>query len=144
MKNRLISMTDKVEELTLTFKSKGEVLQKIVNNAKFRKLPIEKWMLVPCDEEGNVMKKPSEVGFLGSQEMQWDFYKQKYQQAKEKVLFEGFECNNYDSILKIENKNILIAQKVGKFNWMFTFKTIEDLVKHNLTLTPSAIKKFNL
>lgn len=72
-----------------------------------------------------------------------------YQQAKDRVLFEGFEI-----IKPSEKCYILLCSKNTDCQFLlekdFSFNierymdiTIEDLVKYDLTLTASAIKQFN-
>ena len=64
-----------------------------------------------------------------------DLHFKKYQQAKENVLFEGFEY------FESENNGNTVYNKYLDFRlglWYFNSRTIEDLVKYNLTLT----KKF--
>jgi len=59
-------------------------------------------------------------------------------------LFEGFEvedCKDFYILKYPKNEH---AETFKVFEDKFKGKTIEDLVKYNLTLTPSAIKQFNL
>ena len=56
------------------------------NYANFIKQKPEILMFIPCDENGNVLEEPIET--IGGVEM----YSKRYQQAKERCLFEGFEC----------------------------------------------------
>lgn len=63
-----VSMTNQALKFTLIYK---------YNN--FLKQPLELRMLVPCDEEGNVLKIPAMYSSIGIQE--------KYQKAKERVLY---------------------------------------------------------
>lgn len=125
----------------------------IFKYANFLKQPLELWMFVPCDENGNVLEEPKNY-------KEWDIKKlnvlydldlskyEEYQQAKKRCLFEGFEYKrtNYDLAtlhhlsLKenrewVENKNYCIVYLKD-----FESKTIEDLVKYNLQLTPTALK----
>jgi hypothetical protein len=114
---KLISMTDYVLEqekyLDITNRQK---LEHIINYANFLKQPLELWMFVPCDLEGNVLIEPIEQNPI--------YWSKEYQQAKERVLFEGFDLRDY---------NLLMIQKL---------KTIEDLIPHNLTLTETAKSLF--
>ena len=96
---KLISMTDYLPENPYS---------------KFLKQPLELWMFVPCDDNGNVLKEP----IINDSIKIWT-----YQQAKERCLFEGFE-----NIEKIAIK----------------FKTIEDVIFLHPTLTKTAIKHLGL
>lgn len=94
---KLISMTDFVSNYTETGCLLKEI-NKIRNYASFLKQPLKLEMFVPCDEDGNVLEEPkhiSETEFKMFEE--GGLYKaysenlSKYEQAKEKVLFEGFK-----------------------------------------------------
>lgn len=96
----------------------------------FGKQPLELWQFVPCDEDGNVLELPK-VCICAD----LCLFCKKYQKAKERCLFNGFE--NY-----INQKNTVVLD-----NLIFKlekYKTIEDLVKYNLQLTPTAIKQLGL
>ena len=107
--------------------------QIIVNYAKFQKQPLKLEYFVPCDEDGNVLKKPDRSNFgIWTKE----FWNRKviYEKAKEKVLFEGFEQKGGLSVAKA------ICQ---------TYQVIEDLTYKkiplvNLTLTPSALQQIGI
>jgi len=62
MKN-LISMTDFVLEQEREFDRArvgfNEFTNNVCNYAKFLKQPLELWMFVHCDEDGNVLIKPT-------------------------------------------------------------------------------------
>ncbi len=109
------------------------------NYALFLQKPLTRGMVVPCDLDGNVMRKPSEMGFLGSQEMQWDCYRQNYEKAKKRVLFEGFE------LISSEDDWFKASVLVDGVKIIYSFSligTIEDFVNYNLTLTQNAINQF--
>lgn len=127
---KLISMTDFVLQrakksilplnVIETFKEGGKITNEIFNYANFLKQPLKLEMFVPCDEEGNVLEEPDKEFELSY----WDCSTKisKYQQAKEKVLFEGFRVSKAKLFINSE-------------------KTIEDLIKYDLTLTPNATKQ---
>lgn len=127
---KLISMTDFV--LHESFGVGNEIINKEVfynkcsNYAQFLKQPLKLEMFVPCDDEGNVLKDP---GLIPSYELE------QYRKAKEKVLFEGFE------IIK-EGENIIVKHNETNVWLTWTKRCIEDLIKHNLTLTENATKQF--
>lgn len=91
-------MTDFVLETMSTGLQTGDIytpeykLELIEKYAQFLKQPLTLGMFVPCDEEGNYLKEQPEWCFanVGSEH----FKKQKkYWEAKEKVLFKGFETD---------------------------------------------------
>lgn len=130
----LLLMTDFVLEQRNSHRGDVEDFADLVcRYALFLKQHFEKWMVVPCDEEGNVLEKPefkdtlnSDAHFLATE---------KYQQAKERRLFEGFE--NYTN----RKNTVVLDNLIFKLE---NYKTIEDLVKHNLQLTPTAIEQIGL
>lgn len=142
----LIGMTDYVLEQRKKMENYAENniifsshlnLMKTLNYANFLKQPLELWMLVPCDENGNVLKEevideelckycPLESSKFDSKgnscegsrcDVAAENYKDIYQQAKERCLFED------------ESKDLV---NIFLINDMCT---IEQLVKYKLKLT---------
>jgi hypothetical protein len=112
-------MTDFVLEEVKNWHANSPTI--IINYANFLKQPLELWMFVPCDDNGNVLEHPNYI--KGKRTAQ--FYNDKmdeYQQAKERVLFDFHIKNAHHEIL-------------------FHNDTIEDLVGNGFILTPTAIKK---
>jgi len=151
---KLISMTDYVIKQSLIQMTDYVAKQRELKNtdnirrfwnceryAKFLKQIPCLYMFVPCKfingiwvalEEPKREKYPNEIYYLT------DF--QEYKQAKELVLFEGFE---YDKTNKgIKNGKIYDRVWISEINLIEM--TIEDLIKYNLELTPAAKKQFNI
>ena len=113
--------------------------------ANFLKLKLGLGMFIPCDKEGNVLEKPilndyvdAEIGCTEKQI--YDIDCQQYQEALDRVIFEGFEYfNNYGDEC-IFNKNLNIKKEIGQLHT----QTIEDLTSLGLTIKESAVKKYNL
>lgn len=105
----LISMTDFVLE------QKGDNLK----YAQFLKQPLNLGMFVPCvdNEVFNYSKHGNE---------------NEYQQAKERVLFEGYKVS-YNAVISLCGGYLDESKLKGK--------TIESLVGTNLVLTKSAQKQ---
>lgn len=162
----LISMTDFVLD-QLGNEDKGGHMNyhdslKVLNYAKLLKQPLKLEMFVPCDEEGNVLEKPIPPKYFDPtepvpEEVEQEFY--DYDKAKEKVLFEGFEIfdDMYHSTKRrfVRNKSKILISVYNRFQYhdgkiketnplFINHKDIEDLIKYDLTLTPSAIKLLNL
>ena len=122
---KLISMTDYV----LLDKHAGSPINMNKQYAHFLKQPLKLGMFIPCDEEGNVLEDPENTMKQGDGHVYYsaddeDF--KKYEQAKERVLFEGFEyCNKMEYV---HNGLISIDEE------FMQGKTIEDLIPYNLTL----------
>ena len=150
---KLISMADYVlkqagilkEEGMYTKDLQSHTFHKYVTYANFLKTPLELGMFVPCDEDGNVLKEPKGfhdymegvrmgLSFKGS----YNETKEQYQQAKERVIFEGAEM---DSLNIIMHGDKFVTTK---FRIEVAEETIEDMINHNLTLTPAKAKELNL
>lgn len=127
----LISMTEFVINewsIDLTTESR----KRIYNYAKFLKQPLTLGMFVPCDEKGNVMNTNS---IYDPRSKTGKYYPEEIEEAENKVLFEGFALigNTLDNI----NGNCF-------FKNYLKGRTVEDLLRMNLTLTKSAIKLIGL
>ena len=118
----------------------GTKYKDLVNYAKFLKQPLKLEMFVPCDEEGNVLEEPKRWkdylqypdSFDGNKE--WDeLY--DYQQAKEKVLFEGFEI--------FKGTIYMCSVPMLKVKDLYQ-TTIEDLIYYEPILTENAVKQIEL
>lgn len=134
----------------------------IVNYANFLKQELNLSMFVPAKLVNGVwvvLEEPRdyELYLLGIAETDEQANKcQEYQEAKERVLFEGVELNRdmykstkrkfwYIGELRIAHE---LTYHTGKIEFYFDIShdnsTIEDLVKYNLQLSSSAIKLLNL
>jgi len=115
--------------------------QQILNYANFLKQPLELWMFVPCDEDGNVLEEPKLHFPTGNNQLESIIFKQnkEYQQAKERCLFEGFEV---DSEKTVNWNGIYIEQ--DSFNKI----NVEGLEYYcsstKIKLTQTAIKQLGL
>jgi len=112
--------------------------------SKFLKQTPQLYMFVPCDSEGNVLEEPI---FKGDHDL-LEFKHQEYQQAKERCYFEGFEVKerncNEAKFKYIENGLIAVFyynKTTNSFEENADFKTLEDLIPYNLTLTATAQKE---
>ena len=125
---KLISMTDFVLEQVQIKQSTSEFKEVIAKYAKLLKQPLELWMIVPCDENGNILEEPNSNKFTMDNVQSFDIFREQlyyYQQAKERCLFDEF------------------SEKDAKFV-LFANETIEDLIEFNPQLTKNAIKQFGL
>ena len=144
---KLISMTSFVLENAKQPYVEGTKYKDLVNYAKFLKQPLKLEMFVPCDEEGNVLEEPKRWkdylqypdSFDGNKE--WDeLY--DYQQAKEKVLFEGIEFRTNGGVNFLTIKEDTFA--FFDFNVKFKNLTIEYLIQYDLQLIENAVKQIGL
>jgi hypothetical protein len=158
---KLISMTDlviercneKISFMTPMEKVKRAVdaFNEIINYANFLKQPLTLGMFVPCDENGNVLEEPKEEDYFDSgfnlefnQKHFKDVILPEYQQAKERVLFEGVSIKEFGRVIITNSKgieNTIANANIKKCipNW-----TIETLINWEITLTESAIKQLGL
>lgn len=155
---KLISMTDfvlneqketSIKEMDLSFSDRSlKKLSRIYRYANFLKQPLKLEMFVPCDEEGNVLEEPTEdiknefgSGYASNQEKQLlDDLIEEWEQAKEKVLFEGFTIDDFE----IDKSGVMLNSKKWQSVWMIEGRTVEEMVYTHATLTPSAIKLLGL
>lgn len=130
--SKLISMCDFVLEQS-RYNNDYQFSKKVCRYAEFLKQPLGLWMFIPCDENSNILeepKKPWQDNIMGEGlhlRHKEDF--RKYQQAKDRCLFEGFD--------EIDAENILSC-----IGW----HTVEELANNGvgLKLTKTAIKKIGL
>jgi len=153
---RLISMTARLDEIEFGYGNEFETAERSLELAflfkKFLKQPLQLGFFVPCDLDGNVLSEPIPVSFgkcVNKRRRLYEpIYEEKevkaYNEAKSRVLFEGFSQNIYSAegsfeIVNIEaNIQICIWEALPKY-WIWNgHETIEDLVKYNLELTPTA------
>jgi len=120
-----------------------------LNYANFLEQPLELWMFVPCKLVNGVWVVLSTELEEGMTFNEIDKVNKEYQQAKEKCLFEEFEVIEISKNFKIiKNKKldcqVLASQYENHYYLCSEFQIIEDLVKYNLQLTPTAIKQIGL
>ena len=144
MENKLISMTDFVlEVLNRDFPyNEVKILTQMSNYANFLKQPLKLEMFVPCDDEGNILEEPKNMADAildGDSGKDWANKSVKYEEAKEKVLFEGFiPCitNNIQSVYH-EKTTVFFELRDGK--------NIESISRSGkIQLTPTALKQIGL
>ncbi len=163
---KLISMTNKVLEINQEFKKNIlnynviYYFKKIVEYAEFLKQPLQLGFFVPCDLDGNVLEEPKIPHTFSSENSndyitKWEKELGLYQQAKERVIFEGFEYYEVSSVSSSFQDIQIMKFKNGNTQYWLTdytkenpkqimVKNVEDLVPYNLTITENAIKKNNL
>jgi len=132
---KLIGMTDFVLEQwypeNLEKEEFEDVYYKIHKYANFLKQPLELWMLVPCDKYGNPYKYDDNTGH--------NAYDREYREAKERCLFANLSADKVNDYYFIErDKKYVFA--LGLDN----LRIVEDLVKYNLQLTPTAQKQIGI
>ena len=133
--------------------------EQIVNYAKFINTPLKLENFIVCDEEGDILEVPTNYEMrLLNMMTEYNDEVYTYYQAKEKVLFEGFNLNQKDfskleSIFCLTKECFQITfftKEKGCFmdnlktNKTYEIKTIEDLIQYNLHLTENAVKQIGL
>lgn len=152
---KLVSTTDFVLEQKEHMKEVGnlsffeiqtkinEFYDKVVHHVTQMKRVLEKGMFVPCDDEGDVLEEPKESNYnLG--DIHAGYFKldvDKYQQAKERVLFEDFYSTDENTVsngeIEItfgELRSLIIHGDNGYGGITKEKMFIEDLVDYNLTI----------
>lgn len=165
---KLVSMTEFILSLNNTANTSEEygngAFLKCARYAKFISQPLTLGMFVPCDEDGNVLEEPKQPdksdiwndSALDSQTWaNYQYQKDKYNEAKERVLFEGFKIvdktfneNTYHYITSPNGMNYYFCSsdncKTWEINNLHVSGDIESLIHFDLTLTQSAIKQLGL
>lgn len=151
---KLISMTDFVENLRdemtlkapLNFKQTKKYFDKVFYYSDFLKQPLKLEMFVPCDEYENVLECPIDIYYkpdFGCQKYPQECYEEdlmKYEQAKEKVLFE--DCELYNDVYVVDKNNFQIVLNSEHIVTITKDNIIEDLsFSDYYYLTPNAIKQ---
>jgi len=131
-----------------------EWYEKLRNNYDdFLKQQLAIWMFIPCKLVNGVWLVLEEKSIFNTTDDEYIFDSEsfdQYQEAKDRVLFEGFKVysEKLSSHLcqKIRSENITIAYYNHVSLWKFEnkFYRIEDLVKYNLELTPTAEKQIGI
>jgi hypothetical protein len=130
----------------VAWQEKITAIDRIFNYANSINQPLKKGMFVPCDEDDEILYPE----YAGGKEviydsMVHDFVMDKvleYQEAKEKVIFKGFEASKEKGVIKITNKietfyfdiqkNKLYYKEIVYWKPVYI---IEDLIKVNIELT---------
>lgn len=86
--------------------------------------PLTKGMFVPCDEEGNVLEEPERNNYLSVRAFTENL--KQYQQAKDRVIFEGWESNG--------SNNYQLLSSTGDYLDTKRHKTIEDAINAGVKL----------
>lgn len=127
---KLTTMTDFVLEQEKEFNNGilgfKEFTNNICNYANFLKKPLELWMFIPYDENGNVLSEKYSAK-EDTENKSFAKLSNEYKQAKEKCLFDVFD---------IKKANIYIE----------LFSNIESLsnLNNKIQLTQTAIKQIGL
>lgn len=157
---KLISMTDFVWEKYGIRKDINSYAELTIKYATFLKQKLELWMFIPCkivDGVWVVLEEPKSKGDVQKfkndsfdYNAYWDKQNKEYQEAKDRVLFEGFEVFKSVSALISFSKNgsgRLDWNKEGCFMMGYSQEsTIEDLFNSHyvdLELTPTAQKQIS-
>lgn len=163
---KLISMVDFVLEESDKIYNKEDAnifASKVNTYASFLKQPLKLGMFVPCDEDGNVLEEPKKENYLTESGLyQTDCHTKaikRYQKAKEKVLFNGFEycLNEETNMIELECNDIFINYNIEE-DLFFLDSWNDDVIIMNLEclsnslsntvsnieLTESAIKQIGL
>jgi hypothetical protein len=126
------------------FKEGARITNEIFNYANFLNQPLELWMFVPCDESGEVLEESGMFKLLG--EVDNDLEQQKYQQAKDKVLFYGF----YIAEIRSKKEICIKLNTISEIDSYYQYSTIpldkkiEFLTHAGIYITDYAIKLYDL
>jgi len=149
MEKRILkSMVDYVlEQYNLFLKEEitsEEFRERVWNYAKFLSMPLTLGMFIPVDEDGNVLEEPI-IRQNTTDALNYSTRKVRYDEALQNVIFEGFqiEKREYDNEGWFQETVADIFIKEANYWRIYSnSKYIENLAKRNLTLTESAITKY--
>ena len=123
----------------IEWENKCQAFDKIINYAKFLKQPLKLEMFVPCDNDEEILKPQYIAGKeVIYNELVEEFIMDKvkeYNEAKEKVLFEGFEI--------FKGTIYMCSVPMLKVKDLYQ-TTIEDLIHYEPILTENAVKQIGL
>ncbi|WP_277496804.1 hypothetical protein [Elizabethkingia anophelis] len=155
MENKLIPMTDFVlqefkrweNKETPDYQSTGKYVLGTKIYASFLKQPLTLGMFIPVDENNVPLEFIEYEAWTGSDE-EYNEYTHKYFEAKNKVLFEGFEIEQSKSRIGFYLPEYnCIDYSIVQNNFSSPSKwltTIEDLIIYSgLILTATAIKSIS-
>ena len=96
----VLEQNEKIKKEKYGIESYYSTMQVLINYASFLKQHLTLGMFMPCDEDGNPIILDTEHKECP---ISWSNDEiEQYKQAKEKVLFEGFDLNQKD-LSKLEN-----------------------------------------
>lgn len=113
----------------------------------FLKQPLNLSMFVPCKEADGkwvVLEEPKQLSDKDSEVYysSTDEEMKEYQQAKERVLFEGFEWQKPNE--EYSEGSLICTDKWVCYDSSLKYRCIESLIEYQPTLTPNAIKQLGL
>ena len=102
-------------------------------------------MFVPCKIVDGVWVVLEEPFNDGQNDNYYSSVLQEYQEAKDRCIFEGFECKSDEAITNYDGCIIRLHDQKNYFS-LFGKQifTIECLVKSNLQLTKTAVNKIGI
>jgi hypothetical protein len=132
------------------------------NFDRFLKQVLEIWMFVPCkfvDGVWVVLEEPNREDYMHKNKLgdeswnsEYDLCKykertQEYKEAKERVLFGGFEIHNFNGRVSFcnEQKEFFLTYLIDHNEFIgHSWRTAESVSHYNLTLTATAKKQIGL
>lgn len=137
---KLISMVAYVLDQQNKSDSMGNSYWNCVNYANFLKQPLTLGMFVPCSKENG--QPLSLYGIIDKGGLVLDVIEyEEYQEAKDRVLFQGFELENkgeFTTWIQKGNHSICFTDR-GKININSqNERIVEDVIKYEFTLSETA------
>ena len=151
---KLISMVDFVllqeTKLNAYYFRKEKAFSLVLNYANFLKQSLTLGMFVPCDLDGNVLEPVIKMDYTGFEDYGakypvecYEYDLKKYEEAKQRVFFNGFELKYYS----LSNKAYL-KKKGSGFILPYQGWNVESILtyseKFRPTLTETAKKQIGI
>ena len=128
---KLKSYVEAWKYLRTEHKNDLTVVRKYDNVVNFLNQPLTLGIFIPCGEDGEPLRHPDELKGTYTNSKAASKYRQRYQQAKERVIFEGFD-------VKFTGKDYIV-KRGGEDIWLSwnDSKKVIDIIHRELILTPS-------
>ena len=97
-------------------------------------------MLIPCDDDGNVLNKPDPKNF---DDERWDYQSadSQYMGAKERVLYRCIDLECVGRMIRVYKSGVLMMQFP---KGSFPNRSVESTVNWNLEFTDDAVKRLGI
>lgn len=136
----MIAYVDSLDEPIIASKVIIEAAKRFQSCCKYKdflKQPLELGFFIPCGKDGEPLEEPKELCNCSRENCKYRKAEKEYQQAQERVLFEGFK---FGDVSGFKNSNTLVIQKDGNQLIAHDKVIVENLITFKPTLTPNAIK----
>ncbi len=112
-----------VQGITHQIKNRADKFEIIFKYATFLKRKLKLGDFIPCHDNGDIFNEPTD---MYNSPQYYESEMQAYEIAKNKIIFKGFDAER-------DNVKIWLESNL--------YTIVEDLIKHDLELTKTAIEQ---